>query len=189
MKHFFLIFLILLPTVNALAITPTNLDFGTVQRGDFVERELMVFNNLNENVNIKLTSDSDFITFSENDFSLNITDKKLITIKSEPYLTDGNYSNLIYITELSETQQALNIVNTIAIPDSINIKGGTEIKPSFTNIETVSVSPITGQATGVKVRDNAKWYYLFGLLPIIALVLYLIKTLKNTKKLRIKGNG
>jgi len=189
MKYYFLIFLILLPTVNALAITPTNLDFGIIERGETIERELMVFNNLNENVDIKLTSDSDFISFNENEFSLDLTNKKLVTIKAEPYLSDGNYSNLIYITELSKTQQALNIVNTIAVPFTVNIKGGTEIKPSFTNIETVSVSPITGQATGVKVRNGAKWYYLFVLIPIIALILYIIKTLKNTKKLRIKGNG
>jgi hypothetical protein len=115
MKYFFLFFLILLPTVTALAITPTEIDFGELERGQTVTRELLIINTLDQKTTITING------IYKDSFVLKPNEKKLLQIPFTPIdKEDGIYKEDLIIQE----DYGTNLVNAIRIPVHYKINGG-----------------------------------------------------------------
>lgn len=169
MKWIFL-FLLLLPSVSALAVMPTSINLGELQRGDIIEREFQIVNTLDENVDVYINSDKQWISSED---KIKLKDKEKISITIIPNEEDGIYDGNIFITEVIDNDSPFGIVNTIAIPYSLTIKGGRDV------VENLDIPKITGKTSGVKIGDNSKWV---GLVVLIIVIIFggilLIKSFK-----------
>jgi hypothetical protein len=113
-KKIFL-FILILPMVNALAVSPTTLNLGEIERGEVVNKEVMVVNNLGQDVDIL------FRGMYYNTYRLDPFEKKVFTVPfkiiDEP---DGDYIEYLYIQE--ELSNA--VANAIGIKIEYRVLGG-----------------------------------------------------------------
>ncbi len=146
MKYFFL-FLIFIPNVFALAVTPISLDYGVVEYN--ATRQIKVFNNLEYGAEYSLSVvDLDFKVepqkaYLENGegvvFNLTIFPKDI-----------GNFSLSVYVDELAE---GANVVNSVLLPLTLECSKFEKNKP---NILTGRVIKDIGKEK-VVVRVGWSW--------------------------------
>jgi hypothetical protein len=112
---YFLFFLLLLPSVTALAVTPTNLHFGSVERGEIITREVLVVNTLEQNIDVIISG-----VYSD-EFNLGPLESRIIGVELEIFdLSDGRYiEELIIEEDFSST-----VVNRISLPVKYHVLGG-----------------------------------------------------------------
>tara|TARA_Y100000310_G_scaffold310408_1_gene355618 strand:- start:171 stop:662 length:492 start_codon:yes stop_codon:yes gene_type:complete len=119
MRYFFL-FLLLLPCVSGLAVTPTSLDYGSLSRGEEVVREILVVNTLDETVAFEVRG------FFETSFSLDAREQIVLSLPLYVSdLKDGEYTDTLEIAEVYDT----NLVHAVAIPVHYHVSGG-----AFSNV-------------------------------------------------------
>jgi len=122
---FFLFFL--LPLVQAVAVTPTNLDFGVLERGEDVSRELLVVNNGEEKLDYRIRG------VYNDDFVLDPGERILLTVKLEVVdKEDGKYEDVIRVEEIV----GMNLVNAITIKVKYKVKGG-DFSSEYLDFENV----------------------------------------------------
>jgi hypothetical protein len=113
MKYVFL-FLFLLPMVSALAVTPTSLDFGELERGASAVREVLVVNTETEVLSFRLRG------FQEEEFKLEGKESRVITLSfTVGDISDGSYDDVLYIEEVYAS-----FSHGVAIPVQYYVKGG-----------------------------------------------------------------
>ncbi len=114
MKYFFLL-LLFLPTVSAVAVTPTSIDFGELERGKVVVREVLVVNTLDTKNEFQVSG-----VYSDS-FSLDAKESKVLEVPLEVVdQEDGKYEDYLRVEEVHDT-----LVNAVSIPVVYRVRGGT----------------------------------------------------------------
>ena len=151
MKYIFL-FLFLLPSVSALAVTPTSVDFGEVERGVFIEREILIVNTIGSSVVFNIKG------FYEESFTLQENEKRIIKVPLERIdVDDGMYVERLVVEE----NYGAHITNSVTLPIVFRIKGG-----EFTNKD------LNLEAVEQKKVDKFPWGKIGGI--IIFLIIGLV---------------
>ena len=113
MKYFFL-FLLLLPSVSAIAVTPTSLDYGEMERNEIVIREILVVNTLDHKNQFQVSG------MHTERFYLDAKESKVLEIPLEVVDKDnGKYEDYVRIEEMYDT-----MVNAVTIPVVYRVRGG-----------------------------------------------------------------
>ena len=113
MKYIFLFFLFL-PMVSAVAVTPTSLDFGEMERGEVSVREVLVVNTLDESNQFIVSG-----MYTEK-FTLGAKESKIIEVTLEVVdQENGRFEDYVRIEEVHD-----NVVNAISIPVVYRVRGG-----------------------------------------------------------------
>ena len=108
---YFLFFLLLLPSVTALAVTPTNLHFGSVERGEIITREVLVVNTLEQNIDVIISG-----VYSD-EFNLGPLESRIIGVELEIFDLSGNNVGEIGVG----SGQTCNSDGRLSNPDSVEI--------------------------------------------------------------------
>ncbi|MDP3918356.1 MAG: hypothetical protein Q8Q35_00425 [Nanoarchaeota archaeon] len=136
---YLLFFILLLPTVLGVAVTPTSLDFGEVERGEEVVRELLVINNEDFTKEYKV-GDEEFFLFPGEDrlipVSLEVVDKE-----------DGKYEEYLKVEEKYSSE----LVNIVSIRIVYRVNGGkfTDEKLDFSSIKVRKSFPYMALLSGI----------------------------------------
>tara|TARA_Y100000310_G_scaffold196122_1_gene196135 strand:- start:8 stop:493 length:486 start_codon:yes stop_codon:yes gene_type:complete len=126
---YIIIFLLFLPMVSGLAVSPTSLDFGEVARGDNVVREVLVVNNED------ITVSYEIVGLYADSFSLDVGESVVVPVSLEVVdKDDGKYEDMVTI----EAHYGSNIVNAVSIPVVYRVSGGDYSEVSF-NFDDVKV--------------------------------------------------
>jgi len=153
---FFFIFLLFMPMVSALAVSPTSLNYGYVE--DYEVRDLLVVNNLDEKAEYSLV-------FNEGEsVELNPGEKHIFSI----VINSSVYNDrVLYVNEVVEDSSLINSVK-IPLKYSVNVEKVVTINNKV-NFEDVKVEEVK---ENVKKRDYAKiiFYSLMGIITIIFLI-------------------
>ncbi len=133
-----LITLLLATTASAagIGVTPAELNFN-IEKGKTQQHELTVYNLENNEVELDVTSDSDFLKFSHG-ASISANGKEKITVEADAKkLRQGSYSKNIRITTSSPAK-------------GVRLNLGTAVKASIsvftTNKNSVAVGILTSAA-------------------------------------------
>ena len=150
MKKIIFFFLLFLPFVSGLAVTPTSLDFGSLSRGEEVYRELLVVNNENFPLEFSISGfySEEFVLF---DGESALVDVKLRVIDLE----DGDYVEYLRVEEVYGS----NLVNAVSVKASYRVDGG-DFSSDSLNLE------------GVKVKKGIPWFLGLGVIGLLGVGVY-----------------
>jgi hypothetical protein len=147
MKKIIFFFLLFLPGVSGVAVTPTSLDFGSLARGEEVYRELLVVNNENFPIEYKMSGfySEEFILFDGESSLVNV---KLRIVDQE----DGDYTEYLRVEEVYGS----NLVNAISVKANYRVSGGDYSSDSL-NLE------------GVEVAKGVPWILGIGVIGLLGI--------------------
>lgn len=179
MRYFFL-FLLLMPSAAAIAVTPTVLDMS----GANEQRELLIINNVNDDVSYNISSDN-AVTIEPGTFALKKEESRIVkvSLKSFPH------NSSLHIEEMRD---GYTIINSVRIPiissrednHVYSIRPAQKINPQ--QKKGSGMKEITGMAT---IKEKAKEnydLYIIGTLIVSALV-YNLARLRPKRKKAIEG--
>lgn len=120
-----ILILILLPTVNALAISPTKLEFK-LDSDEIQEKEFFIYNNNNYKTNYSIVSNKWFTFYPGNTIELNPQGNTKVKAVLKPVNAEkGNYESKIYIKEIVDNK-GITLENGLAIKTFIDVLYGDE---------------------------------------------------------------
>ena len=150
MKKIIFFFFLFLPFVSGLAVTPTSLDFGSLERGSEVYRELLVVNNENFPIEYKISG------FYSKEFVLFDGESILVDVRLKAVdLEDGDYSEYLRVEEVYGS----NLVNAISVKVNYRVDGGDYSYDSL-NLE------------GVEVAKGIPWFLGIGVVGLLGVGVY-----------------
>src|SRR3989338_1869778 len=114
MKSIFLVLILILPTVNALAISPTKLEFK-IDSDETQEKEFFICNNNNYKTNYSIISNKWFTFDPGDNIELNPqSNTKVKAVLKPTNIEAGNYESKIYIKEVINSK-GITLENGLAI--------------------------------------------------------------------------
>jgi len=118
---YFFIFLFFLNNVHAFGVSPAEFNFQ-LKNGDFIEKIFIIVNNENDDKLFNVSSNS-LLNFSSFLVEVEGSSKKEVEFSAAvPYeTTAGNYEGRIYVNEIKDYGDGLNIVSLIGIKLSFNV--------------------------------------------------------------------
>jgi len=125
MKSIFLVLILILPTVNALAISPTKLEFK-LDSDEMQEKEFFIYNNNNYKTNYSIISNKWFTFDPSNTIELSPQSSTKVKAVLKPVNAErGNYESKIYIKEVMNNK-GITLENGLAIKTFIDVLYGDE---------------------------------------------------------------
>lgn len=176
MRYFFL-FLLLMPSAAAIAVTPTVLDMS----GANEQRELLIINNVNDDASYNISSDHS-VMIEPNSFSLKKEELRIVkvSVKSFPH------NSSLHIEEMRE---GYTIINSVRIPiiSSREDNHVYSIRPAQKVInhpkkKESGMKDITGMAIIKKKAKENYDLYIMGALIVSALVYNLVRLRPKKEK-------
>ena len=168
-KILLILILILLPNVNALAISPTKLEFK-LDSDEMQEKEFFIYNNNNYKTNYLISSNKWFTFYPGNTIELNPNSNAKVKAVLKPINAEtGNYESKIYIKEIIEGK-GITLENGLAIKAFIDILYGDESDSALIKEEDKSEIKVS------KIFSNHS-FILLGIVLALALA-NLIKRFK-----------
>ncbi len=112
--RYLLLFLLMLPSVSAVAVTPTSLDFGGVSRVETTVREVLIVNTLDFPVEYHVSG------MYEDRFVLLPKEKRVMNVTLRADVDDGMYEDVLQIEEV----YGGNLLQGITLPVTYTVRGG-----------------------------------------------------------------
>lgn len=181
MKYFF-IFLFLLPCTFAIAVSPISLDFN--ENSSFMERDLLIINNLDVGADYKLHTN----LFVE-PTSIYLEPQEQYIFKIIFNSSIHNYSDYILIDEIKQNSLILNSVKIPITNTSFDTNFSLNHEKILNVNKEINQTRLTKPSTIVKGGIDYKRYIFFiiGAILIISIIFYFIKFYPNFFNFKLKN--
>ena len=176
---YFLIFILFINNVYAFGISPVNFDLN-IKNGFQTEQEFFVVNNENTNKVINISTDFEFVNFSNIILETEPNSEKNIKFLFQvPYeTTEGEYEGRIYLKEIKDDEGGISLDTSLGIKITLNVESNyadtlnekkeyVYSEQEFKEIPKEELNLLEYLKTNLEI---VIFYSLIGLISLIALI-------------------